>query len=71
MAEIMKPHQERVLVELKELNEKLIKLGAFIGGDIFNALPNEDRDLLEEQNRWMEAYCGVLRKRVERFSVSA
>lgn len=63
----MQPHQERVVEEQKALEEKLIKLGGFLHGDVFNTLPKEDQDLLVEQNQWMAAYSGVLRKRIERF----
>jgi len=67
----MQPHEERVVKEQADLNEKINKLNAFIGGDIFNGLPEEDRALLEEQSRWMSAYSGVLRERIKRFKVEA
>jgi hypothetical protein len=48
----MQPHEERVVLEKRELDEKLGKLKAFCfdpGSPIFGALPPEDRDLLEDQ----------------------
>lgn len=66
----MQPHEERVVAEQKELNDKINKLNGFIGGNAFNALPEEDRALLEEQSRYMSAYSGVLHERIKRFGVA-
>ncbi len=64
----MQPHQERVIEEEKELSEKLNKLGEFIHGDVFHALPDEDKELLQDQDDHIRAYVNVLRKRIERFA---
>jgi hypothetical protein len=63
----MLPHQERVVAESNDLRQKLDKLSAFIGGDIFNKLDREDRDLLIAQRVFMDAYFGILRQRSARF----
>lgn len=63
----MLPHQERVVTEANDLREKLNKLSAFIGGDIFKKLDMEDRDLLIAQRVFMDAYFGILRQRIDRF----
>jgi hypothetical protein len=42
----MQPHQERVVAEKKELDEKREKLGTFIEGEIFQALSSEERNRL-------------------------
>lgn len=69
--ETMQPHEERVVVEKRELDEKLAKLKAFCfdpGSPIFKGLSPEDRDLLESQYTMMEQYSKILGKRIERFS---
>jgi hypothetical protein len=66
----MQPHEERVVLEKRELDEKLGKLKAFCfdpGSPIFGALPPEDRDLLEDQYTVMEKYSTILGERIARF----
>ncbi len=66
----MKPHEERVVTEKSELDEKLGKLKAFAfapGSPIFKSLPPEDRYLLEDQYTAMEQYSQILGKRIARF----
>lgn len=67
----MQPHEERVLIEKRELDEKLAKLKAFCFGDnnaTFSGLHPIDRDLLEDQYTAMEQYSNILAKRIARFS---
>ena len=67
----MQPHEERVVVEKRELDEKLKKLKAFCfepGNKIFSSLPPEDRDLLEDQYTAMTRYSEILAKRIARFA---
>lgn len=59
--------QQRVVDEEAELSDKLNKLGAFIHGEIFSGLPEEDRRLLQEQDDHMRRYVAVLRLRIARF----
>lgn len=69
----MQPHEERVVTEKRELDEKLKKLEAFCyipGSAIFEGLPREDRNLLEDQYMAMERYSQVLEKRIARFPPS-
>lgn len=66
----MQPHEERVVAEKRELDEKLAKLKAFCfdpGSATFKALPPEDRDLLEDQYTAMKQYSEILSKRIARF----
>ena len=67
----MQDYQQRVVDEEIALSEKLNKLGAFIHGEVFLTLPEEDRTLLQEQDDHMRAYANVLRQRIERFKVAA
>ncbi|CDH04925.1 hypothetical protein KKJ25_12250 [Xenorhabdus bovienii] len=63
----MQPHQQRVIDELTELNEKIEKLSDFIGGAIYNGLDETDRVLLAMQLSVMKAYSEILHKRINRF----
>ena len=67
---MLQPHEERVITEKRELDEKLAKLKAFCfdpGSPIFRALTPADRDLLEDQYTAMEQYSTILGKRIDRF----
>lgn len=64
----MQPHQERVITEHKELDEKLFKLNAFIkDSPIFKGLPQAERDRLVRQQHWMTGYHQVLAERIANF----
>ena len=63
----MEAYQERVIAEMKDLDDKIGKLSAFMKLDTFQGLEEEDRNLLTEQYEHMNQYYSVLRKRVERF----
>jgi hypothetical protein len=63
----MQPHQERVVVEKKELDDKREKLGSFIGGNIFLTLPTEERDRLQQQAIVMTTYSDILGQRIAAF----
>ena len=64
----MQPFQQRVVDEKRELDEKLQKLMAFFGSDLFNGLSANERELLKEQSEHMESYSVVLRERIALFS---
>ena len=66
----MQPHEERVVTEKRELDEKLAKLKAFCfdpGSPVFKELSPVDRDLLEDQYNSMKDYSEILGKRIDRF----
>lgn len=69
----MQPHEERVVIEKRELDEKLAKLKAFCFGEnkIFESLDRIDRDLLENQYIYMQHYSKILGRRIARFPVTA
>jgi hypothetical protein len=64
----MLPHQGRIIAEANDLRDKLDKLSEFISGEVFKKLDLEDRDLLVAQRVFMDAYYGILRQRIARFS---
>jgi hypothetical protein len=63
----MQPHQERVLAEKADLDDKAAKLLKFIDGDVYDTLPETDRELLEQQYLIMASYSAILGKRIARF----
>lgn len=59
-------HVQRMVGEWVELDSKVSKLGAFIGGAAFEALPEIERHDLAEQLQHMCEYALCLRKRIDR-----
>ena len=60
--------KDRVKAEAAELQDKIVKLGAFINGaEQFDRLPKEDQHLLRAQYGFMCDYRGVLEARINRF----
>lgn len=67
----MQPHEQRVVTEQKELQDKLVKLDEFMDGAIFPDLEPEDRKLLILQREYMANYNEILCARVERFDAQS
>jgi len=64
----MQPHQQRVVDEKTELDEKAKKLSDFIGNsDIFLSLDAEEQERLREQNDIMWQYSEILGARIAAF----
>lgn len=63
----MQSHQERVIVEKQELDDKISKLAAFMGGTIFASLDDEERSRLSIQLQYMNGYSEILGQRVVAF----
>lgn len=61
------PHQQRVVVESNELNERLQKLAAFIDGEAFKDIPGDERARLIAQAGAMGGYLTVLQERIAHF----
>lgn len=64
----MQEYQQRVVDEKIALEEKLVKLSAFLLSEIFLTLDNEDRFLLSRQKEVMSDYLDILVARIKRFS---
>jgi hypothetical protein len=62
------PHQQRVFEERSQLEQKIIKLTAFVDTATFMGLARADQSLLLEQLGHMRAYSGVLGARISRFN---
>lgn len=64
----MQPHQQRVVDEKKDLDEKLDKLKAFIEANpIFKTLPEDERGRLGHQFDAMAQYSSILSQRIAAF----
>jgi len=64
----MQPHQQRVVDEKTELDEKITKLGEFIeSSPIFAGLPDDERERLVRQKSCMGEYSEILGERIAAF----
>lgn len=60
------PWKQRLIIEHADLNDRLIKLNAFLLTPAVNDLPELDKDMLHVQRSLMVAYLGVLTMRINR-----
>lgn len=60
-------HEQRVVIEKAELDERLSKLSAFFGTPIFTGLDEEERERLAAQARAMGDYSRILGDRIAAF----
>ena len=66
----MQPHQQRVVTEKAELDEKLAKLSAFISSDGFSTIvtDEDERGRLVCQEEIMKDYSAILGERIAAFA---
>ena len=67
----MPPHQQRVITEKADLDEKLVKLIAFFQTPVFADLSEAERSRLRNQARFMDGYAAVLKERIVAFGEQA
>ncbi len=63
----MQPHQQRVLDEKRELDEKISKLIQFFPAGTFLVLPRAEQERLRRQETVMLAYSDILGERIAAF----
>ena len=63
----MTPHQQRVIDEQAELNEKLTKLYSFLETSLFNSLDENEKGRLKRQSVIMQSYFDILGERISAF----
>lgn len=63
----LQPHQQRVVDEKTELDEKLAKLGAALNGTLKSKVSADEFSLLCEQERVMREYSEILARRIANF----
>lgn len=61
------PHQQRVVVEKQELDDKISKLSPFISSGVFQSLDKGEQGRLRVQLAIMQSYSDILGQRVECF----
>lgn len=61
------PHQQRVVAEKAELDEKLAKLTAFFQSPTFRGLSADEQSRLCSQAVYMKGYSTVLGERIGAF----
>lgn len=66
----LQPHQQRVVDEKKELDDKREKLLTFINGSVFRNLNQAEKDRLITQYGVMGIYSEILHQRIRAFSSS-
>jgi hypothetical protein len=64
----MQPHEERVVAERDQLQERLEKLQAFILTDKMSTLAADEQELLFRQCGHMQQYFNLLNRRIARFN---
>lgn len=63
----MLPHQQRVVDEKSQLDEKLEKLNGFFSTDTFKGLNADEQFRLKMQSLFMSGYSSTLKERIENF----
>jgi hypothetical protein len=63
----LSPHQQRVLNEKLELDEKINKLDAFFTTAVFRGLPGDEQFVLFRQIEAMRFYTSILEERIAGF----
>ena len=63
----LQPHQQRVVTEKTELDEKIDKLTAFIDTPVFAGLDEAEQGRLVQQLHYMGHYTAVLGERIAAF----
>ena len=63
----LQPHQQRVVEERAELEDKLGKLQAFITGERFATVSDAEQGRLVLQHKLMKSYALVLEQRIDAF----
>ena len=61
----MEDWKERLLIENRELTQRLMRLAEYIDSDNFQTLDELNRSYLELQKSAMEQYKNILQKRID------
>ena len=64
----MEAHQQRVVDEHADLEDKIAKLGAFIDTEFYGTLHDDEKRDLLLQHKYMMSYWTVLTRRIQRFT---
>jgi hypothetical protein len=64
----MQPHQERVVAEKSELDDRRARLTTFIGGETYKTLDQPEQSRLNRQLEAMTLYSNILAERIAAFT---
>ena len=64
----MQAHQERVVTEKSELDDKRARLITFIGGEVYRTLDRVEQSRLNRQLEAMTLYSNILGERIAAFT---
>lgn len=64
----LQPHQQRVVQEKQELDEKITKLSAFVVSQVFDTVDPDERERLRQQVNVMVDYSRILGARIKAFT---
>lgn len=64
----LQPHQQRVVTEKAELDDKIGKLSRFIETDVYRSLDGFEQSRLKRQIEAMTLYSSILGERITAFS---
>jgi hypothetical protein len=64
----LQPHQQRVVAEKAELDERLAKLRGFLTGDVIKTLGEAEQMRLTTQASCMQEYSDILAERIAAFA---
>lgn len=64
---VLSPHQQRVVDEKAELDQRIEKLAVFINGQIFATVPQDERERLTRQLEVMRELSVILADRIAHF----
>jgi len=62
-----KAHQDRVIAERQELQQRIMKLALFIEEIIYKTLPSDEQERLTKQLWYMKDYENILTQRIANF----
>lgn len=65
---MIQPHQQRVIDEKTELDDKRTKLLSFLNTDLFYSLDQAEKDRLRTQHGIMGLYSELLGQRITAFN---
>lgn len=66
----LKPFQQRVVEEHRELSDRLAKLIVFVDTEVFDSLPGAEKVRLVIQRSIMQAYADLLADRIANFETA-
>jgi len=64
----LQPHQQRVVDERADLDDKRSKLNGFFDSTVFSGLPKDEQSRLWRQIEVMDDYSRILGERIAAFS---